>query len=124
METKTVKKGGVGNVLRALVAAYIVTGILLLLLALLLYKLDLDESRISIGIIAVYILSSFLGGILAGRGCESRKFLWGLVTGSLYFLVLFLLSLAFKRPMQMPVASLVTTCLMCMGGGMAGGMIS
>lgn len=124
METKTVKKGGVVNVLRALVAAYLVTGILLLLLALLLYKLDLDESKISMGIIAIYILSSFLGGILAGKGCESRKFLWGLMTGSLYFLVLFLFSLILKRPVQMSAVSLVTTCLMCMGGGMAGGMIS
>lgn len=124
METKTVKMKGVWNVLRALAAAYLITGILLLLLALLLYKMDLDESKITVGIMAIYVLASFLGGVIAGKGCGSRKFLWGLLTGGLYFLVLFLMSVATSRPEQMSVVSLVTTCVMCMGGGMAGGMIS
>lgn len=124
MEPKTVKMSPILNILRALVAAYAVTGILLLLLALLLYKLDLDESKISVGIIGIYILSSFLGGLIAGKGCGSRKFLWGLLTGSLYFVVLLLMWMACGREAQTQTAALITTCAMCMGGGMAGGMMS
>ena len=124
MEGKTVKKNGVWNVLRALAAAYLITGVLLLLLALLLYKMDLDESKITVGIIVVYVLSSFLGGILAGKGGTSRKFMWGLLTGALYFGVLLLMSIAASGPQQMSAVGLATTCLMCMGAGMAGGMLS
>lgn len=124
MESNTVKKSPPLNILRALLIAYAVTGILLLILAFLLYKLDLDESKISVGIIAIYILSSFLGGLLAGKGSASRKFLWGLLTGSLYFAVLFLMSMACGRPVQTAAPALVTTCAMCMGGGMIGGMMS
>ncbi len=124
METKTIKKNGVWNVLRALVVAYLLTGALLLLLALLLYKMDLDESKITVGIMIIYVLSSFLGGILAGKGGANRKFLWGLLTGTLYFGVLFLMSIASASSQQISPIGLVTTCLMCMGGGMAGGMIS
>ena len=52
--------------LTGLVAAYAITGGSLLLLALLLFKLDLTEGKITAGIIIIYILSCFLGGI-AGR---------------------------------------------------------
>ena len=80
--------------LRSLLLAYAVTVILLLLLALLLYKLELDEGKISIGIIAVYVLSCFVGGLAAGKASQSRKFIWGLLVGALYFLVLAVVSIA------------------------------
>ena len=63
--------------LTGLVAAYAITGGSLLLLALLLFKLDLTEGKITAGIIIIYILSCFLGGLLAGKRAGSRKFLWG-----------------------------------------------
>ena len=62
--------------LTGLVAAYAITGGSLLLLALLLFKLDLTEGKITAGIIIIYILSCFLGGLLAGKRAGSRKFLW------------------------------------------------
>ena len=43
------------RLIKSLLAAYIVTGLLLLLLALLLYKLQLSESVVNIGIIAIYV---------------------------------------------------------------------
>ena len=61
--------------LTGLVAAYAITGGSLLLLALLLFKLDLTEGKITAGIIIIYILSCFLGGLLAGKRAGSRKFL-------------------------------------------------
>ena len=48
--------------MKALVLAYAVTGILLLVLAFLLYKLGLGESQVNLGIMVIYILSSLLGG--------------------------------------------------------------
>lgn len=124
MENKTMKKSGAMNVITSLVAAYALTGILLLVLALLLYKMDMDESKVSMGIIAIYILSSFLSGFLAGKRGASRKFLWGLLTGSLYFALLVLMSMASGGKLQIPLTGMITTFAMCAGGGMAGGMIS
>ena len=45
------------RMIKALLASYIVTGLLLLVLALLLYKLRLSESAVNVGIIAVYVVS-------------------------------------------------------------------
>ena len=43
--------------IRAQLTAWVVTALLLLLMALLLFKLELNESKVSLGMTAVYVLS-------------------------------------------------------------------
>lgn len=112
------------RVMKALLVSYLLTGVLLLLLAGLLYKFQLDEGKIQIGIILTYILSCFVGGFLAGKMMKSRQFLWGVLLGLLYFLIMTLVSLAVNRELQESSSGFVTTFLLCMGGGMLGGMLS
>ena len=50
------------RVLKALLLSYVVTGVLLLLLALLLYKMQLGEKEVSAGIVAVYLTATLTGG--------------------------------------------------------------
>lgn len=64
------------RIAKALLASYLLTGGLLLLLAGLLYRFRLDEGKVQIGIILIYILSCFAGGFLAGKMMKNRKFLW------------------------------------------------
>lgn len=113
-----------GWILKALLCAYIVTGIFLLLLTLLLYKMNLDESKVSAGITLVYVISTFSGGFVAGKLAKVRRFLWGLGTGVTYFLLLFLISLVLYRSIQDNAINMLTTFLLCAGGGMLGGMVS
>ena len=54
-------------VLKSLLCSYTLTGVLLLILAFLLFKMDLSEAAVSVGIIVIYILSCFLGVLLLGR---------------------------------------------------------
>ena len=61
--------------IRAQLTAWVVTALLLLLMALLLFKLELNESKVSLGMNAVYVLSCFFGGLAAGKGGKKRKFL-------------------------------------------------
>lgn len=110
------------RVVKALLVSYLLTGGLLLLLAGLLYRFRLDEGKIQIGIILIYIVSCFAGGFLAGEMMKSRKFLWGVLLGLLYFLIMTLVSLAVNRGLQDGTTSYFTTFLLCMGGGMLGGM--
>ena len=51
-------------VLKALMAAYVVTGLLLLLLTLLVYKMEFSEEKVTAGITAIYVLSTFVGGLV------------------------------------------------------------
>lgn len=111
-----------------LIVMYVISGMLLLLLALLLYNLELSEATIKIGVIAIYIISGFAGGFLIGKQMKDKKYLWGLFAGGIYFLLLFVLSLLVKQGMGEILAfdavRILTTLVLCAVSGMAGGMIS
>lgn len=111
------------RMLKSLLVSYIVTGLLLLLLALLLYKLHLSESVINLSITAIYLLSCFLAGFLEGKMMKARKFLWGAAAGALYFTLLTLISLAARQGFS-DTTGLLSTLLLCVGGGTLGGMLS
>lgn len=112
----------------ALVMMYLISGMLLLLLAFLLYKFGLSESVVRIGIIVIYIASCFAGGFLTGKHMGEKKFLWGLVTGAVYAAVLFLVSWFFRQRMdataEMGAINAVTTLILCAVSSMVGGMFS
>ena len=116
-------QGAALRLLKALLAAYIVTGLLLLLLALLLYKLRLSEAVINLGITAIYLLACFLTGFFLGKMMKTRKYLWGAAGGLLYFTLLALISLA-ARQGSAEASSFITTLLLCTAGGTLGGMLS
>ncbi|MDY3920230.1 MAG: TIGR04086 family membrane protein [Candidatus Limivivens sp.] len=123
MENSQTGKSRLGAVLKGLLLSFLTTALLLVLLAFFLFKLELDEQKVAAGIILIYIVSSFLGGWLAGRKSVNRKFLWGMVTGCAYFVVLLGISLAGEGG-TLSAIRVFTTLLMCLGGGMLGGMLS
>ena len=107
-----------------LVAMYVITGLLLVLLAALLGKLELSDAAVSIGIIATYIVSCFAGGFLNGKKKKKKKYLWGLCVGTFYFIVLLLGNLAVNRGLDGQLVHMLTTAVLCILSGMAGGMLS
>ena len=112
------------RVVKALFVSYILTAVCLLILALLLLKMNLTEANVNIGIIVTYLLSCFLGGFVLGKTMGKRKFLWGIALGASYFLIAFLISAFVYQGSPSAVSHVMTTLLLCLGGGMAGGMIS
>lgn len=111
-------------VLKALLCSYTLTGVLLLILAFLLFKMDLSEKMVSMGIVLIYILSCFLGGLLLGKKMKKQKYVWGLLLGVGYFVLLIGVSCLVERGFPMNLGHLITTLIMCVGGGSLGGMIS
>lgn len=111
-------------VLKSLLISYLLTAGLLLLLALFLYKFSLTEKIVSLCITGIYILVTFLAGFLAGKREGSKKFLWGLMMGCLYFIILTLVSLIVNHGMGELSSGFFTTLVLCAGSGMLGGMLS
>ena len=124
MKQSMFSAGSVIRILKALLASYVVTGFMLLFLAGLLYKFRLDDGKIQIGIILTYIFSCFTGGFLAGKMMKSRQFLWGTLLGTLYFVIMLVVSAAVNHEVQSISGSMITSFLLCMGGGLLGGMLS
>ena len=115
---------GILFIMKCLLFSYVLTAGLLLLLALLLYRFSLQEKIVNIGIIVIYIAVTFLAGLLAGKRAGSRKFLWGLCMGTLYFAVLALVSLAVNRSIADVATNFVTVFCLCAGSWMLGGMLA
>lgn len=110
--------------LKSLLFSYILTAVMLLILAFLLYKFKLTEKPVSIAIIVIYVMATFYGGFMAGKKAQTRKFLWGLLLGAAYFVVLALVSLAVNQSPETLGKSFFSTLALCAGGGMLGGMLS
>lgn len=110
--------------LKCLLFSYILTAVLLLLLALALYKLGLGERIVALAIILIYVASTFFSGYVTGKKVQNKKYLWGLLMGSLYFGVLVSVSLIINHSLGEVGRSFFTTLVLCAGGGMLGGMVS
>ncbi len=124
MNRQVKKDSKVMWVLKALLASYLITGVLLLILTLFLYKFEMNEKAASAAIVAVYLVSTFIGGIILGKLAKVRRFLWGMGLGVVYFGLLLLITLGVYRTLDTSAVHLMTTFVLCAGGGMAGGMIS
>lgn len=111
-------------IIKALLCAFVLSAFLLMILAMLLYKMNLDEKKVGAGIIVIYVVSTFLGGFFIGKKAGKRKFVWGLAVGILYFILLLLVSLGIYHSLQAGGANVLATFLMCAGGGTLGGMFS
>lgn len=109
-------------VCKSLLVSYIVTGMMLIIMALLLFKFQVSEQVTSIGIIITYVASTLVGGYLVGKYMKVKKFLWGFVIGLLYVVLLFAITFAVYRTLNNP--NIATTIVLCIGGGTIGGMVS
>jgi putative membrane protein (TIGR04086 family) len=110
--------------MKNLLISYILTGILLVILAFALYKFRLKEGQIKFCVNAVYIISCFFGGVIMGKNIRQRRFFWGLVLGLVYFLVLLGVSFLMNKGLNGTTNQIFTTMAMCAASGTVGGMIS
>lgn len=107
-----------------MLAAYIITGIMLMLLAFLVYQFGLGEKVVDVAIIVVYILVNFITGFLIGKKKKVKKYIAGLVAGVMYFMILVIISLICNQGLQDFSGNFFTTLAICAGAGTIGGMLS
>ena len=88
--------------LKALLLAAVITGVEIIILSVLLYKTNLSESNLHIGVIVGYGIACFLSGLYCGKKIKTRRFLWGIAAGLIYYVVLLAVSV--------PVAAAVFLC--------------
>jgi len=107
-----------------LLLAYLITIGGLLLMAFLLYKIPLSDSAVNIGIVIIYIISTFLSAFICGRKMKQKKYIWGFLLGISYFIILFIISLITKQSLDSLGNNTITAFLICVGSGTLGGMLA
>jgi putative membrane protein (TIGR04086 family) len=111
-------------VMKSLILAYVITGILLIGLAFCVYKMNLSESVVNLGIVFVYVFASFLGGFSMGKMMQEKKFLWGALTGLIYIAIIVIASMLAEGGVNLTGKEFVSAAILCLGGGTLGGMLS
>lgn len=76
---------------------------------------------IFIGII--YLISTFVMGVATGKVVKKRKFLWGMVAGTVYFAIILIISASVGNDDTTGFNPSVAA-LLCLLGGTLGGMFS
>lgn len=118
------KKHLAGGFLITLILMYLLTGVLLFLLAVFMYQMDLSVQAAEIAIIVIYVIAGFVGGFLIGKRMKTRRYLWGVLIGTAYFAVLLLASLAVNGGKVEDSIQLLVTFVICAASSMIGGMVS
>lgn len=117
-------KRNVLQVVKATIAVAIVTVIMLLILAFLLFKMNLSDGFIMVGIYITYVVSCFIGGLIIGKVRGEKKYMWGMVVGLVFFLTLTIISLIVTGELYGSGAKAIGALAACVLGGAVGGMIA
>lgn len=113
-------KLNLNNCLRGLVLAFIITFILLLIVALLLRFTNIRESHITLLNNFVLTISIVVSSAVLGKKIKEKGWLNGSILGFLYYFIIILLNLIFNRPLNfgmfLLVRLLIATALGAIGG--------
>ncbi len=112
------------GVTKGLIVSYILTVILLFITAVIVYKTEISDSVLNAVIVAVYIICTFVGGLVTGKAVKEKRFLWGAVYGVMYILIALAVSAVLGGSSDGAAMSCITKCIMCVAGGMLGAMLS
>ena len=114
----------VKDIFVSLLGGYGITFLGIVILAFLLLIFQISEDMVDVGIIIIYILACLGNGIIIGKRTKMKKFLWGMLAGGMYFLVLLLMSVILQNSFGKEGRDIVTVLFICVGSGTLGGMIS
>ena len=117
-------KRNIFGILKTLIASYVLTGILLVLSAFLMYKMQLGELQIRLFVILIYGVATIAGGFIYGKIKGCKRVLNGALIGALYFVLLILISCIANGGFESGIGKNLISLAICVVGGIIGGIIS
>ena len=117
------KRNMIIQLAKGIVLAYILSAAALAVLAFMMYQWDVSDAVVRGGILFAYVLSCFISGMVVSRNHSQRRYLWGLLTGAIYFIILWVVSMIGNREAFTGLSGIFPTLALCLSGGMLGGMM-
>ncbi len=112
------------QVVKATVAVAVMTVILLLILAFMLFKFNLSDGFIMAGVYITYVVACFVGGLIIGKVRGEKKYIWGMVVGLVFFVTLTIISLIVTGELYGSGMKAIGALVACVLGGAVGGMLA
>lgn len=103
-----------------LLMAYAITSIVLLGYALLITYTNLSERSLPTVVAITTVLSVMVAGFDAARGAQTRGWLWGMVAGAVYVVIMAIIMVTMLPDFAVGVRTLTIIALGIAGGGLGG----
>lgn len=110
--------------LKTLIFMWVLTAIFLFVMSAVVYKMHGDNTGITVCVYFTYGLVNFAGGFIFGKVMGKKKYLFGLMTGVLYFMTIVIISAGVYGGVALLEEKALFTLLCCSLSGMLGGMLS
>lgn len=108
----------------SLLVSYAITMAGIMILAFLLFLFSISEKTADIGIMIIYILSCFVAGMMMGRKQKTKRYLWGMLIGGIYYCILVFASFWVVSPAALQMTEFITSIIICWLSATLGGMLS
>lgn len=112
------------SILKVLCLAYVLTAVLMLLSAFLMYKLKLSNEQSRLFVMVIYGVTTIVSGLIYGKIKGNKRLLNGAFMGLIYFAVLLILSFVINRGFTDSMQENIISFIICVAGGSIGGIIS
>lgn len=109
--------------LKGFLVSFVLTAILLVVVAFVLYQTKAFVEHMGGAILLVYAIASFVGGMIFSAQKDSRHYLMGGLFGLAYFIIIYGVSAVWNKSISAMFPAMLTTLLVCILAGMLGGML-
>lgn len=121
-ETNSSQPIAVKAVATAVAASLVITFVLFMIFAFVLFLSRMNEMQISGGVFIISVISLILGGMIASKQAQKAGFLHGAIVAACYLIVVFLGSVIINRGFFFNMR-MVTMTIGCLCAGIFGGII-
>ena len=85
-------------------------------------KMDIKEEHLNVFSMIIYFVSTFVMGFISGRVSKEKKYIWGMIAGFSYFVIMIMLSVLIEDTSER--TGVLKALILCLAGGTFGGMLS
>ena len=111
------------TIFKVLIAAYLISAVLLAVGAFIMYKMRLGDGQMRIVVMVIYGISSIAAGIIYGKAKKEKRVLNGALIG-LYFVFLSVVSFIINKGLYDDVKKAIISFVICITGGILGAIMS
>ena len=102
----------------------IVSAVLLTAVSFIVLRMTPSFAVTRVLILGIYGISTFIGGYIMGKVMTRKKFIWGAVSGIIYFMIIAIIALVVKGGIDTGTVGIISGFIVSVAAGTLGGMIS
>lgn len=109
--------------IKAWLISFLITGIILIILAVVVYCLNCSMLVVYCGVIASYIIANVVGSYLWANYVQHKRLIVGIVFGGVYFMILLVTSMVFATDVGISWSNGVRALTICLCSSIFGSLL-